>query len=167
MDLFPLPYAAWSAEDMKSLHSRHKASQYCSFAELWDNPDAADRLNHVLDWMWCLTVALNFMYVDLGKDSMSDLSNLACLHSPSDAQMEAISRLYLCVDEFIGDGSKIFQVRDWASIIMSKSLSHEGEVVARAQELTLDQVLASLPPVGGCWQFEHSRYGSYQIADVV
>ena len=148
LDLFPLPYAAWSAEDVKSLHSRHKAAQYCSYAELWDNPNAADRLSYVLDWVWCLTVALNYMYVDFGKDSISDLSNLARLHSPSDAQMEAISRLYLNVDEFIGDGSKVFTVRDWKSIIDSKTLRYDGEVVARAQILTLDQVLASLPPVG-------------------
>ena len=148
LDLFPLPYAAWSAEDMKSLYSRHNAAQFFSYAELWDNPNAADRLSNVLDWIWCLTVALNYMYVDFGKDSISDLSNLARLHSPSDAQMEAISRLYLNVDEFIGDGSKAFTVRDWKTIIQSRTLSYDGEVVARAQILTLDQVLASLPPVG-------------------
>ena len=51
LDLFPMPYAAWSAEDMKSLHSRHKASHYHNLIELGNNPVAADRLNHVLDWI--------------------------------------------------------------------------------------------------------------------
>ena len=49
LDLFPMPYAAWSAEDMKSLHSRHKASHYHNLTELGINPVAADRLNHGLD----------------------------------------------------------------------------------------------------------------------
>ena len=51
LDLFPMPYAAWSAEDMKSLHSRHKAPHCHNLTELGNDPVAADRLNHVLDWI--------------------------------------------------------------------------------------------------------------------
>jgi len=54
----------------------------------------------------------------------------------------------LAADEFIGDNVAKCPVRDWDTILTSKRLSYGGEVVSKAEVITLAQVLPGLPPVG-------------------
>ncbi len=60
-----------------------------------------------------------------------DTHDCSKLHSsPSTAspvQMEIASRLYLDVDEFLGDDTTTFADKDWATLLASKRLTYNGE----------------------------------------
>lgn len=89
----------------------------------------------------------NFMHG--GIDSLEGIRQWdARAQEPNAAQLESITRLYLDADEFIGDELTKFPNKDWGRLLADKQLSYDGSVVARAQELTLEQVLPSLPPKG-------------------
>ena len=52
------------------------------------------------------------------------------------------------MDEFIGDGLTKFPNKDWGRVLVNRQLSYDGSVDVRTQEITLEQVLPSLPQQG-------------------
>ncbi len=106
------------------------------------------RLKRVTAWVFVMLVAINFMYCGFGHETFKGAAVAGPL---SVAQMESLGRLYTAADLFIGDDAQAMPGRDWAELLQSRRLGYDGEVVAKAVDLTVEQVLPALPPedIGG------------------
>ncbi len=88
---------------------------------------------------------LNFMSVGFGTDAYTQFHPTA---PPSATQLESVSRFFFDVDDFLADYVQTMAGRDWKTMLSEKRFSYEGEVEAKARELTIKQVLPCLPPAG-------------------
>ena len=150
LDLLPLPIAFLSAEDMRDLtnndernHSRN--SPFWSNSTLDGMPPRQWRLRCLHSWVFCCVIQINYMYIGFGDDQYSKAVSQS---PPSAAQLESLRRLHLQIDEFLGPDTALVPERDWRKLIDTKRMAYDGEVVAKAQELTMAQVLPGLPPEG-------------------
>ena len=146
-DLLPLAYLIWSVEDIQSLYSRSPKAQHSSLRTFWCSPGdgKAERLQCVSDWMWCVVISINYLYTAQGKEACSQFATSV---SPTMAQLESLSQSWLAVDEFIGSQDIPFSCKDWPTVLLGSRLSYDGEVVAKAVDITVEQVLPGLPPIG-------------------
>jgi len=153
-DLLPLRVALLSAEDVGTLHLERGFGQGKSASARWkpaaggskaDEDRIATRLSMVHDWVFCCVVVINYTYLGYGKEAFDEKMFSGGFGS---AQVECIKRLHVLVDEFIGENVAQTPNRDWATLLSESRVSYEGEVVAKAQELTVEQVLPALPPLG-------------------
>ena len=113
------------------------------------------RRNGLLVWHFLLVGALNFMWEG------SKPTGRVCHGPPSRSQQLALDRLWDAVKIFVDDTSessekllKCPSCQSWPEKIEGFRVSYTGEVVCKAQELTLAQILPGLPPegYGGCVQ---------------
>ena len=113
------------------------------------------RRNGLLLWHFLLVGALNFMWEG------SKPTGRVCHGPPSRSQQLALDRLWESVKIFVDDTSessekllKCPSCQSWPEKIEGFRVSYTGEVVCKAQELTLAQILPGLPPegYGGCVQ---------------
>ena len=85
------------------------------------------------------------MYIGFGDDqSMKAVAT----SNPSTAQLVSLRHIHLLADHFMGMDTAVVHRRDWRCIIDIKKIAYDGEVIAKAQELTIAQVLPGLPPEG-------------------
>ena len=145
-DLLPLPYLEMSVEDVKDLHEHHELGKFADTTAYWSVPQSKSRrLEKVQAWVFCLITVLNHMHLGCGNENVDKLKLEG---EPSSTQMESLSRFYLQVDQFLGADEAVISDKDWKQVLASKRLSCGGEVVSKAEEVTLEQILPALPPPG-------------------
>jgi len=88
---------------------------------------------------------INFMFLGYGKEKFDERMFTRAIGA---SQVASTERLHVLADTFIGKDEAKTPNRDWGQLLSESRLSYEGEVVAKAQELTVEQVLPALPPVG-------------------
>ena len=91
-----------------------------------------------------MITVVNYLFLGLGCESFSSMNSMGPLGT---AQAESLHRFYLVADNFVGDDTLAMPGKDWSSILQSKRVGHDGEVVTKAVNLTMQQVLPALPPV--------------------
>ena len=107
------------------------------------------RKNGLLTWHFRVTLALNFLWSGCrGRGRICD-------RGPTKAQKLCQDRLWEAVKRFVDDTSetneKYVKAPDsssWKERLEGVKLSYQGEIVEKAQELTLRQILPGLPPPG-------------------
>jgi len=150
-DILPLPMILLSAEDVKSLHAEVRES-YGRMVEtsVWDGDVAlqARRLQQVTAWVTVMITVVNFLFLGFGHESFAEVKKMERVGA---AQMESIHRFYIAADDFIKDDSATLPGKDWGAILQGKRVGYDGEVVSKAVDLTMEQVLPALPPknIGG------------------
>ena len=103
----------------------------------------------LLVWHFLVTLALNFLWSGCrGRGKV-------CARSPTKAQKQCQDRLWSAVKTFVDDVSETKEkfikappASEWRSKLEGVKLSYQGEIVEKAQELTLEQILPGLPPPG-------------------
>ena len=147
VDLFPLPFVNWSVEDMMALYGPGGPGELSGCGPFWrrDSGSCEARLRKVRAWVWNMVVGLNFMFRGFTAQTEKTLETGEDL---SRSQFVSLSRLYISADELIGEDREHLPSKDWDEILNARQLTYGGEVVAVAQELTLEQVLPGLPPPG-------------------
>ena len=152
--ILPLPLKGDTrAELVKLLQS----GEYKRLAGTWKDKQAAGasrtkkemRRVGLLVWHGLMTAALNFLW-NGGRSN-----GRVCGGPPSKAQELCQARLWEASKVFVDDTSettdklvKAPDSGDWDSKIDKMRISYHGEVVEKAQALTLEQILPGLPPPG-------------------
>ena len=150
-DILPLPMLSMSAEDVKSLHADHPSGFGKKNCSKWWTSGArgvSSRLTRITAWVTIMVTVVNFLFLGLGHESSEPLEHAGPLGA---SQVESLHRFYLAADGFVGDDKDVLPGKDWSSIFESKRVGYDGEVVSKAVDLTLEQVLPALPParIGG------------------
>ena len=144
-DLLPLPYVLLSADDMANLHTTHVNGEKDPGVQRWKCPTRLQvlRLRQLQAWVFCMIVATNYLYVGFGWEAFTATTFSRPL---SLSQQRSIERFYLAGDYFMGDNSATLPGKDWSTILEGRRLGYDGEVVAKAMDLSFVQVVAALPP---------------------
>ena len=153
-DLLPLPVLLLSAEDVRVLHMERSFGQGSAAVEKWwprasgggeESVRVVERLGWLHDWMFCVVLSVNHMFLGYGTEAFSRETFTQPIGL---SQVECVRRMHVMIDAFIGDGVAVTPNRDWATILSESRMSYDGDVVAKAQELTVEQVVPALPPLG-------------------
>ncbi len=156
--ILPLPCLVDSRESVKEVWS---SEEFRRLAGTWSKKKGMSsskihremRRMGLLVWHFLVVGALNFLWEG------SKPSGRVCLATPSKSQQLALDRLWNAVKVFMDDTSesseKILKCpgyESWPEKIEGFRVSYTGEVVCKAQQLTLAQILPGLPPegYGGC-----------------
>ena len=107
------------------------------------------RKSGLLIWHGLMVLGLNFMWSGCKK------MGRVCNRKPTSAQSACLQRLWESVRHFVDDNSEIKEKlvkspgrESWNERLNDFRVSYQGEVVEKAQALTLAQILPGLPPVG-------------------
>ena len=148
-ELLPMPFIQPSVEDMRDAYTCRGEIGDAEFNDLWVTPPGLShemqkvRLRFVGSWVWMMVTALNYMYSGLGRDSHTP----STFHGPrSRSQDEVWKRLLTDADLYLGEMEDFAPHKDWESLISGRRLTYQGEVVAKAERLTLAQAEPALPP---------------------
>ena len=151
--LLPLPLKEDTITEMKKLF---ETGGYKRLAGTWSerkgNKEKAQKVARrtgMLIWHGLLVTMLNVMWTGGGKKG--DLHQ----GPVSKSQELASDRLWQAVKTFVDDTSesnekvpKAPQMGEWGKKLGDVRISYQGEVIEKAQRLTLAQVLPGLPPPG-------------------
>ena len=107
------------------------------------------RKRGLLIWHFLVITALNFMWNGMKAGGR------VCTRAATTAQKKASDRIWTAVRIFVDDLSEVKDkllkapgFDEWKEKLDGVRISYQGEVVQKAQDLTLDQILAGLPPEG-------------------
>ena len=152
--LLPLPLKMDVAESVKGMMEK---KEYRRLAGTWKdkrNVGSAKvqremRKQGMMAWHCAVTLGLNYLW------SSCRSGGRVCRKKPSKAQELCQERIWLAVRHFVDDHSEVKEKlvkapsRDlWVGKLDGVKISYQGEVVEKAQPLTLDQVISGLPPSG-------------------
>jgi len=148
--VLPLPLKEDSLKELKRIIA---SGEYRRLAGTWKEKQnmgaSKTRKSGLLIWHGLMTAALNFLWS--GGRSQGRI----CSGRPSKAQSLCQERLWEAVKVFVDDTSetkerlvKAPSSQDWDSKLEKMRISYQGEVVEKAQSLTLEQILPGLPPPG-------------------
>ena len=151
--LLPLPLLPDSITEMAKLF---EAGEFRRLAGTWGakkaNKDKAGkemRRVGLLIWHGLVVTLLNFLWCGGGAQGPVHRGPV------SKAQKMANDRLWNLVKDFVDDNSEVKEkvprspnMGEWGKRLGDVRISYHGEVVEKAQKLTLDQVLPGLPPPG-------------------
>eukprot|EP00435_Cladocopium_sp_Y103_P069810 s1270_g34.t1 len=103
----------------------------------------------LLVWHGLVVTFLNFLWSGGAPQSRMPPAE------PSQGQKMAQNRLWETVKDFVDDTSEVKEkvprspeMGEWGTKLGDVRISYHGEVVEKAQKLTLDQILPGLPPAG-------------------
>eukprot|EP00435_Cladocopium_sp_Y103_P063332 s18_g24.t3 len=103
----------------------------------------------LLVWHGLVVTFLNFLWSGGAPQSRMPPAE------PSKGQKMAQDRLWETVKDFVDDTSEVKEkvprspeMGEWGTKLGDVRISYHGEVVEKAQKLTLDQILPGLPPAG-------------------
>ena len=144
-DLLPLPLD-WSAED-DAWDDRAK-----DFAELSRCGDPAVGSAAKKAWLQSIVMILNTLHEtpqSLERKESETCFSLVDAPGASAVEMEALRLLERKIEHFL-ESMKAEPPKDadWQRLLRSKKVGYGGEVVGKAQKITLEQVLPGLPPEG-------------------
>ena len=94
-------------------------------------------------WLMLMIIGVNFLNVGMHVGG-----SLSCAyHGPaSEAQLEALSRMFMDADDLCDDLSARIGGTNWAEEVLTKKVQYDGSTVAKAVDLSLEQLLPALPP---------------------
>ena len=113
------------------------------------------RKQGLLIWHFLVVTALNFLWCGMKAGGR------VCVRAATAAQKSAHDRIWQAVRIFVDDVSEVKEklvkapsYDEWSEKLDGVRVSYHGEVIPKAQDLTLDQILPGLPPegYGGCVQ---------------
>ena len=152
--ILPLPLKDDSKSELLKLV---QSEEYKRLAGTWKDKRAAGasrtkkemRKVGLLIWHGLMTAALNFLW-NGGRSN-----GRVCTSPPSRGQQLSQERLWEASKVFVDDVSETSEklvkapdCSDWDAKIEKMRISYHGEVVEKAQPLTLEQILPGLPPPG-------------------
>jgi len=142
-NLVPLPLYYLSAEDMDIALSSHPAARKVSdFGK--DRKRVKPLYSHIKAWVFLIILAINYMHTGTAYTSLSECSTE---FSPSEAQLESITRIHLAACDWLHLCPSRLPDIDWDKEMAGRRLHYDGEVVAKAEDLTWEKVEAGLPPI--------------------
>ena len=107
------------------------------------------RKSGILLWHGLMVAGLNFLW------GGCRMAGKTCHRKPTVAQQGCLDRLWIVARRFVDDVSEVKEklvkapgAGDWSEKLEGVRISYQGEIVEKAQELTLEQVLPGLPPPG-------------------
>ena len=107
------------------------------------------RRSGILIWHGLLVTGINYLW------SGCRWRSKVCNRKASSAQQACLDRLWKAARLFVDDVSEIKEklvkspgAAEWKDKLEGVRISYQGEIVEKAQELTLEQILPGLPPVG-------------------
>lgn len=102
-----------------------------------------------LVWHGLIVLGLNYLWAGCKQNG------LVCHREPTASQSACLKRLWEVVKNFVDDTSEVKEKlvkspgrEAWKGKLDSFRVSYQGEVVEKAQKLTLARILPGLPPVG-------------------
>ena len=113
------------------------------------------RKQGLLIWHFLVVTALNFLWCGMKAGGR------VCVRAATAAQKSAHDRIWQAVRIFVDDVSEVKEklvkapsYDEWSEKLEGVRVSYHGEIIPKAQDLTLDQILPGLPPegYGGCVQ---------------
>ncbi len=152
--LLPLPLKKDVAEAVKVMMDK---KEYRRLAGTWKDKRAAGtskvqremRKQGLMAWHCAVTLGLNYLW------SSCRSGGRVCHRKPSRAQELCQERIWQAVRHFIDDVSevkeKLVKAPErtlWEGKLDGVKISYQGEIVEKAQPLTLDQIISGLPPSG-------------------
>ena len=152
--ILPLPLKEDSLRELKKILA---SGEYKRLAGTWKDKRAAGasktkkemRKVGLLVWHGLIIAGLNFLW-NGGRSN-----GRVCTSKPSKAQLLCQDRLWEASKVFVDDASetpdklvKAPDSEDWNNKVDKMRISYHGEVVEKAQALTLEQILPGLPPPG-------------------
>ena len=151
--LLPLPLWDDSVTELKKLQEEGEFRRLAgSWAEKKMSKDKAGRLSRkvgLLVWHGLTVTVLNFLWTGGGGKGE------VAAGPPGKAQSQALDRIWELVKVFVDDNSESTskvprspEMGEWGKKLGDVRVSYHGEVVEKAQRLTLDQILPGLPPMG-------------------
>ena len=144
-DLLPLPLDM-SAED-EAWDTR--AENYLALAK---EANTAKEEANIRAWVQALVMVLNSLYEapqSLAEGSKSNCFSKLNARGSQAVETEAVRLLRRKIELFIAALKKEgCPNSDWRKLLKGKKLGYGGEVVGKAQRLTLEQVAPGLPPEG-------------------
>ena len=151
--LLPLPLWDDSVTELKKLQEEGEFRRLAgSWAEKKMSKDKAGRLSRkvgLLVWHGLTVTVLNFLWTGGGGKGEVGAG------PPGKAQSQALDRIWELVKVFVDDNSESTskvprspEMGEWGKKLGDVRVSYHGEVVEKAQRLTLDQILPGLPPMG-------------------
>ena len=103
----------------------------------------------MLTWHGLVVVGLNFLWTGGSK------LRSVCRGEPTKAQQLALDRLWMVVKDFVDDSSESQEkvpksptLGEWGKKLGDVRISYHGEIIEKAQVLTLAQIMPGLPPPG-------------------
>ena len=103
----------------------------------------------ILVWHGLMVAGLNFLW------GGCRMAGKTCHRKPSVSQQACLDRIWKVARMFVDDVSEVKEklvkapgAEDWKEKVEGVRISYQGEIVEKAQELTLEQVLPGLPPAG-------------------
>lgn len=129
---------------MKDIYETQEHARFGEHAKRWHSSARAitERLRGVRAWVAVFIAALNYMHA--GMLLCPQLSTL-WQGPPSSTQLEVITRLHLYADDLLGEKSKKFGGKDWASEMNAMKMDYDGASVGKVMDLTLEQVIPGSP----------------------
>ena len=135
-DLLPLPFTDLPAEGIlaesslpaHAVEARDLVAKHVACAE---------------PWVCAIVSTLSFMYANRSVRRAMPVLGPCTL-----AQSKSLSRMYEAVALFLGRNAAALPEIHWADKVRTMKVNYQGEEVGHAQTLTLEQVIAGLPPVG-------------------
>ena len=107
------------------------------------------RKQGLLVWHFLVITALNFMWGGMKVGAR------ICNREASSAQKMALDRIWTAVRVFVDDTSEIKEkfvkapsYDEWKEKLEGVRVLYQGEIIPKAQDLTLEQILPGLPPEG-------------------
>ncbi len=107
------------------------------------------RKQGLLVWHFLVVIALNFMWGGMKVGAR------ICNREASSAQKMALDRIWTAVRVFVDDTSETKEkfvkapgFDEWKEKLEGVRVSYQGEIIPKAQDLTLEQILPGLPPEG-------------------
>ena len=152
--VLPLPLIPDSAKELKKVWD---GEEYRRLMGSWSekkkmNPGQVQRgmrRSGLLIWHGLLVAGINYLW------SGCRWTSRICSRKPSQAQQGCLDRLWKTARLFVDDVSEVKEklvkspgAADWKDKLEGVRISYQGEIVEKAQELTLEQILPGLPPVG-------------------
>ena len=152
--LLPLPLKKDVAEAVRSMMEKR---EYRRLAGTWKDKRAAGtskvqremRKQGLMAWHFAVTLGLNYLW------SGCRSGGRVCHRKPSRAQELCQERIWQAVRHFVDDMSevkeKLVKAPErtlWEGKLDGVKISYQGEIVEKAQPLTLDQIISGLPPPG-------------------
>ena len=152
--LLPLPLWPDAVEEMRRIL---KSGEFRRLMGTWSEKK---KLNHsqvqrgmgrsgLLVWHGLIVLGLNYLWAGCKQNG------LVCHREPTASQSACLKRLWEVVKNFVDDTSEVKEKlvkspgrEAWKGKLDSFRVSYQGEVVEKAQKLTLARILPGLPPVG-------------------
>ena len=151
--VLPLPLLEDSKVELRKIFEngefRRLAGSWANKRQNKEKAAKAIRRIGMLVWHGLVVTALNVLWTGGGGSAQ------ICTTEPTKSQQMALDRLWDRVRDFVDDSSessdrvpKSPTLGEWGKKVGDVKISYTGDIIEKAHQLTLDQILPGLPPSG-------------------